>query len=309
MLINRIYIDYYLKQIPHMAETRGRIRTITLPLEVQLYRVVQGIKNPHSSWNTTVPGCEWGGVYCDKSGILNEINWSCGKFLGHIQLQFIPETLIRFELGGNFGYRWGLCNNLTGVVPFDSLPASLIFLDVSENNFQGGVDLTSLPMQFEHLNGRENKFRGTLDLTLLPASMVHLELAMNNLHGTLNFTNLPRSLNWLTLNDNNFSGTIDFRYLPKLEMLYLRSNQFEKCVGLNSCELCCSLQTQGHFSETERHTLSINFTLATGSKDSLLPSLRGDLLRDPHWPLQGSTRSGNRRSEEDATINHVEQDA
>ena len=142
----------------------GRV-SAALPQEYTLVEFLKNIRSePVANFNTLrTPACQWYEVECDEHGVVVGVFWSC---FGHkastqaLTLRGIP----RWEhLPGTLTSLFLYNNALEGTVPFQSLPAGLLQLELSTNWFfrhtrflhltagpqgGGGSHITSLTKRF-----------------------------------------------------------------------------------------------------------------------------------------------------------------
>ena len=130
---------------------------------------------------------EWEGVICDDKMHVTAIRWASRMFNGVLDLQWLPRTLIVF--------------------------------DVTSNAFCGSVESRLLPQALNHFILTDNGFMGSIDLTRLPRSILCFILTDNVFSGTLNFSRLPSSLISLDVSRNEFSGILDLSAIDRPMML------------------------------------------------------------------------------------------
>ena len=52
----------------------AKVRGAKLPQEYELVGFVENIENPHLSWNTSIPACQWNGIECNHEGRVTRID-------------------------------------------------------------------------------------------------------------------------------------------------------------------------------------------------------------------------------------------
>ena len=212
----------------------ARVGIAHLPSEFELARLISGIENPHSSWNTDTSACKWEGVVCNADGEVVEIRWQkrayvsiMPKLSGILFFEYLPHTLSVFDASNN---------QLTGEIPFERL-RGIQTLNLSDNCYCKRLDLTSLPESMTHLNLSNNEFTGEVSLSVLPAQLYELCLSGNLLTGLPDLTALPKSMTLLSLDRNQFSGVVDLTRLPStLRSLHLADNR-DLCGSFKSSDL------------------------------------------------------------------------
>ena len=199
----------------------AKVSSANRPQELELADLVQDITNPHPSWKSSTPACEWAYVKCNERGEVSELNWKkpfewdpnpsvfkymgrfinevelfpkaenaflgLGKIEGALHLVYLPHTLQILDMSYQV-------KGLTGEVPWNYLPSNLEIFLLNSNKFSGSVDLTSLPPKMRRLGISHNKFNGEVSLSTLPAGLVDLYLDGNSFTGTPDLTSLPNSL-------------------------------------------------------------------------------------------------------------------
>ena len=170
----------------------GKIRGVNLPVEYKLEKLIKGIQNPHSSWSTSTPACEWDGVDCNDEDEVDCINWTNRGLRGTLDWKHIPETVrsgyVRINkiegtlelsaLPRGLEKFWAEDNKLYGPLQFSDLPPSLKILNLSDNNFVGNVDFSNLPSELTGLNISNNKhLSGTLCLKNIPSTLAYRNVA------------------------------------------------------------------------------------------------------------------------------------
>jgi len=238
---------------PRPRKRAAKVSVANLPLEYQLARLIRNIENPHYTWGTDMPACEWNRVECNEQGEPEAIHWhqmdqsACPNLwdyglIGSLDLTDIPKMVKHFSVQHN---------QLRGEIRLDGLPDKLENLDLSQNVFEGSLDLTSLPPSLYSFCSYKNKFTGNVcltrlpppmeqlllgdnrltgsaDLTSLPSKMWHINLERNEFSGEINLAKLPPTMKYMSISHNKFSGELRLDKLPSgLEQLALGHNQFE----------------------------------------------------------------------------------
>ena len=165
------------------ASRAGKVRG-NVPQEYELANLIQNVKNPHYSWDSTMPLCQRKGLRCNDDGLLETIHW---EFLG-----------------------------LRGSLNWEYLPRSLTHFSVTFSKLTGELEIGNLPSQLESLFVNDNELTGTPDLTSLPQNLDVLGLSNNLFHGVLDFSKMPHSLRILWLQNNaELGGTLEEGVIPK----------------------------------------------------------------------------------------------
>ena len=173
----------------------GKARRFTLPQELVMEKVIQGIQNPDISWKVDKPVSTWKGVKCEEHGEIISISWPGEWLKGTIAFQDLPQTLLELNLGETVFSCGELENFFEGTVPFDKLPPKLIKFDLGSNLFYGNVNLVQLPESLEDLRLNHNNFSGLVEFHSLPPLLSVLHLEWNKgLYGTVKKSILPVSL-------------------------------------------------------------------------------------------------------------------
>ena len=204
-----------------------------LPIELQLDAFLSGIHEletpglsplgKHSTWNTSIPGCNWYGVQCDAFQMARKIDWRGRQLEGTPSWTHLPVTLSWFLLGSN----WGINNKCNGEVPFDTLPQGLTRLDLSKNQFSGYIGAGDLPKTLTRLLLNNNHFTGMINWSALPRSLCIIDISGNRLDGTLNCAVIPPNLLGLDISNNEFVGKLALEEFPTSLLLFkARNNSF-----------------------------------------------------------------------------------
>ena len=97
----------------------AKVGALSLPTEYQLMQLVNGIENPHATWSSGTPACEWRGVKCNEAGKVVDIRWDSMDLRGVFNCDHLSS-----ELKVLIVHR----NELSGEVSFNNLPAELTAL-------------------------------------------------------------------------------------------------------------------------------------------------------------------------------------
>ena len=236
---------------------RGKICRSVLPLEIQLTRLISGIENPHESWTSSTPGCQWEGVSCERDLKTLSIHWdtlysnrSSNPCLlqGFLKWEYLPVNTVQMRFSTNaitgtldtsllplgLAVFDGYSNYVSGRLELDALPATLKELEVRRNSFMGPLVLTHLPHGMVSLLLGSNRFTGTVNLSALPRSLVQIDISRNELSGEVDFSFLHEGLWFLEMGQNKFSGVADLRNPPQsLEIIRLEPNAWK--TKLSNC--------------------------------------------------------------------------
>ncbi|GLJ08286.1 hypothetical protein SUGI_0085630 [Cryptomeria japonica] len=146
---------------------------------------------------------------------LFHLNLSSSELTGRLPLKLAAKNLGFLDLHNN---------SLEGAVPLP--PASILYLDMSDNNFTGSIpgDITTYLQSADVFSILRNKTSGRIPDSICTTTMRVLDLAGNKLSGTipLNFTANCSDLRVLSLGQNNLVGDMpEVGDLTKLQMLSL----------------------------------------------------------------------------------------
>ncbi|XP_059067388.1 LRR receptor-like serine/threonine-protein kinase RGI5 [Cryptomeria japonica] len=166
---------------------------------------------------------------------LFHLNLSSSELTGRLPLKLAAKNLGFLDLHNN---------SLEGAVPLP--PASILYLDMSDNNFTGSIpgDITTYLQSADVFSILRNKTSGRIPDSICTTTMRVLDLAGNKLSGTipLNFTANCSDLRVLSLGQNNLVGDMpEVGDLTKLQMLSLNGNHLQGLIE-SSVENCTSLQ-------------------------------------------------------------------
>ena len=208
------------------ANRPNKVRGTDLPQEYELARFTADIVNPHPSWITSIPACEWHAVLCNEKRDVITINWDSMGLAGSLRWDSICRTLSALSVD-YYPSSGQHPNRLTGKVTFDHFPSQVTFLGLSHNLFSGELHLEYLPQLLRDFYSTENQFEGKVDLCHLPSSLVELFIDRNNLSGNIDLGSLPRIIEYLNFSHNKFTGILDLRHLPStIQFLSCNDNFF-----------------------------------------------------------------------------------
>ena len=147
----------------------------------------------------------WIGVRLNYDSEVTQIAWAgfrgSGFFKGgHIQLDFLPGTLIDFACERS---------KLTGTLDTGRLPRVMRRLSLSGNQLSGTLDMPSLPRHMETFKVSSNQFSGSIDLRDLPETIRYIMLFNNLLTGNAVAENLPDGLERIRLYGNAITHLVD----------------------------------------------------------------------------------------------------
>ena len=149
--------DVPLSSISRASKVRGTF----LPQEYELAKFISDVENPHESWSTATPACEWDNVKCDDEGEVIDISWSYQGLLGTLHWEHLPRSVKFLDVS---------YNQLSGTLEFSALPPGLEKLWVHYNLFSGEVYFEHLPTGISVLNISRCDFSGFVDLSCLQHS-------------------------------------------------------------------------------------------------------------------------------------------
>ena len=147
----------------------------------------------------------WVGVRLNYDNEVTQIAWAGfrgrGFFKGgHIQLDFLPGTLIDFACERS---------KLTGTLDIGRLPRVMRRLSLGGNQLSGALDMPCLPRQMETFKVSSNQFLGSIDLRDLPETVRYIMLNNNQLTGNAVINYLPRGLELIRLDGNDIVHLFD----------------------------------------------------------------------------------------------------
>ena len=122
----------------------GKAKGCLLPIEYNLVRVFEKIRNRDPSWSLENPPCMWSGFECNAEQQLIAFRWNEYYSLdGPLMWEFVPTTLQTISIS---------CTLLSGSIPFEQLPPRLEDLSLYSNKLVGSIDLTRLPVTLFNLS-------------------------------------------------------------------------------------------------------------------------------------------------------------
>ena len=185
----------------------GKVRGSQMPVEYDLMRFIEGIKYPHSSWNTTTPVCKWKGLKCDENDNVETIMWRALGLQGRINVEYLPPKLSKLTLEDNI---------LFDSFEFNSMPSSssLYILVISENLFSGTPNLYHLPPYLIDLDISDNHFSGYVDFSVMPISLRYLYINNNKaLKGMLDVNKAFKNLQYNVFDTQVTTSSGKYMYL------------------------------------------------------------------------------------------------
>jgi len=119
-----------------------------------------------SDWNPTIVPA-WAKVEHE----IIKIDWFHCELSGSLPIEWLPLSVVYFSV---------LWNILTGTIDLTCLPDGLVTLTLSSNSFFGYIDLISLPSGLKDLSLNNNNFSCEANFDHLPSSIEHLSVAIKN---------------------------------------------------------------------------------------------------------------------------------
>ena len=167
----------------------SKVRGTFLPVEYELAKFISDVENPHESWSTATPACEWDGVKCNDVGEVNSIVWNGRTMCGTLHWDCIPRSVTNLELSAN---------QLSGCVCFASLHQDVERMLLQNNRFIGELRLGDLPPRMRILNVSQNQFSGFVDLSCLQQTgITGFDITGNpNLEGSIPRGIVPKGCWW-----------------------------------------------------------------------------------------------------------------
>jgi cytoskeletal protein RodZ len=204
--------------------------------------------------NATADECDWFGVTCNETGIVEKIVWANQGLIGTLSPDIkLLGSLTYLDMAENGIYGqipeelWTMTNlehiflhqnKLTGTLAEDvGNLQSLSRLFLSQNNISGllpqslgsSLNDTSRPLQWLSLSN--NEFSGDLPSSWRLRNLLYMDLGFNKLQGTIpgNWTSRMSRLKHLYLDHNNLVGSLPTEFLSigggRLLLLELNNNQ------------------------------------------------------------------------------------
>ncbi|KAK8714017.1 hypothetical protein V6N13_149219 [Hibiscus sabdariffa] len=200
-------------------------------------------------WNQGTDCCSWGGITCDASGRVIQLDLSNQWLHGDINnsnslfrlqhLQHLNLAYNRFHGSlPEFHHDSSLRNLVLSGTNFSgSLPESIGNLvnltkqDLSYCNFSGAIPSSISKLhQLVYLDLSSNNFTGRIQPFDLSKNLAHIDLSYNKLTGKIESFKWEglQNLTYIDLSHNSFSGSIPSSLvaLPSVKMLLLSNNQF-----------------------------------------------------------------------------------
>ena len=210
----------------------GRVDISALPDQARMELLISGLEASIRQRIAECMGayenaCSWYFVQCDTQKNIIEIKSYEFSTAGHIDLHFVPDTVIKLALSNShIGYLPGI-QKLSGTIQTSHLPHLLEWLSLSYNEFYGVINMQSVPQHLKHCSFESNRLSGSVDLTKLPQGLQILNLAANKFSGSVVLTELPEAMEFLSVRHNMLRGELSFDHLPKrLKRLYVNENGF-----------------------------------------------------------------------------------
>ena len=182
-------VDNSATSVSRAAKVRGTF----LPQEYELAKFISDVENPHASWSTATPVCEWDGVNCNKQDEVIRISWCSQGLRGALHWQHLPRSVRSLNIFNNL---------LSGTVDFSALPLGLVHLWVDSNAFSGELHFEHLPPNIRVLALSDCDFSGFVDfLCLQHSSLAQLGSSFSikdnpRLHGSLSKKAVPKGVWW-----------------------------------------------------------------------------------------------------------------
>ena len=183
-----------------------KVRSIMLPVEIQISLFFRNVSNPDSTWKETNPLHAWNGMSLDREdGSFHELNANYRRLRGTLSWENLPREIKQIQLQGN---------HFEGHVDCSYLPLNSSLIYLNHNHFTGSIDLTSLPALLVYFCLNSNYFSGELNFNHLPLGLQWLWLHRNQFTGIVQLDNIPKTMTEILLKENKFIGVLDLRVLP-----------------------------------------------------------------------------------------------
>ena len=150
---------------PRAAE----VRSVFVPQEYDLVRLIENVEKRHPSWDTNTPACEWNGILCCEKQVIG-IAWSFTD-LESLIWKYLPLSLMSLQ---------AMSAQLRCELPLEMFPPTLLHIYLYSNKLIGNLDLLQLPPLLEVFDVQSNYFFGLVDFSLLPTSLTDLTLSWNS---------------------------------------------------------------------------------------------------------------------------------
>ena len=148
----------------------AKIRSVSVPQEYNLARLVESADKKHRTWDTNTPVCEWYGIECCEKKRVKAISWRFAD-LGSLNWKYLPPNLESLEV---------MKAHLRGELPLEMFPPSLVYIYLYYNKLTGNLVLLRLPPSLEVFDVQSNQFFGIVDFSLLPTGLSELTLSWNS---------------------------------------------------------------------------------------------------------------------------------
>jgi hypothetical protein len=204
--------------------------------------------------NTTADECDWFGITCNETGVIEKLVWANQGLIGTIppDIQLLQSlTYLDMAENGLYGHipeeLWTMTtlehiflhqNKLTGTLAEDvGNLQSLTRLFLSNNNFTGslpqslGSSTNGITHPLRWLGLSNNEFSGDLPSSWRLRNLFYMDLGFNKLQGTIpgDWTSRMSRLKNLYLDHNNLVGSLPTEFLSigggRLYLLELNNNQ------------------------------------------------------------------------------------
>ena len=212
----------------YASDALGKIDITSLTEQTKMELLIEdfGCQEPFKSADGDyLDISEWPGVATDTDGTVTNIEWAFDQNTADfqtndrtIQLQYIPENVIDFNISGR---------GMLGTVRTHDLPRRLKWFSLSSNGFSGEFDIAGLPPCIVAVCIQRNKFCGSLSIPDLPPKIEILFASDNKFSGTIDLSKLPDTMYELMLGGNAFVQELHIGMIPaRTCKIQIRSNQF-----------------------------------------------------------------------------------
>ena len=207
----------------------GRLDHASLPQQAQMEILIDGLTYTSKQKFTDSHGAyldigEWPHVHANSMGQITRVLWSGFDITGTLRLESLPESLLWLDLS---------LNAVHGTLDAAQLPRNLSVLSFRRAALEGNLNIADLPRTLTSLKLESCGLRGTLDFTVLPQKLSYLNIRNNDFNGEIDVTKLPETLTTLDLRRNNFVGSPDLTSLPPtMSFLLLSGNKLSSVVRI-----------------------------------------------------------------------------